>query len=139
MLAGCATQPECPGENFPPPVAISPNNYEYSKKFSPVGRYPKALCDSGTEGFVVVQYVVSESGDVESPVVVESDAESTFGKLAIERVNDMKYYPRIVEGEAVAVPGVRSRISYCCINCREDPNFEVVHRSEYCDEKYSNK
>ena len=78
-------------------------------KVAPV--YPQRAAQSGIEGYVVVEYTVTEQGTVEDVSVVESSS-SLFDNAAVESVRKYKYRPRVQNGQAVAVPGVRSRILF---------------------------
>jgi bla regulator protein BlaR1 len=78
-------------------------------KVAPV--YPQRAAEIGLEGYVIVEYTVSESGSVVDPVVVESSS-SLFEEAALSSVGKYKYQPRVVDGRPVAVPHVRTKISF---------------------------
>ena len=79
-------------------------------KVAPV--YPEEAIAEGIEGHVLLEFTVTEQGGVRDPVVVEADPPGTFDKAAVAAVEKFKYKPKVVDGKAVAVEGVRNRISF---------------------------
>lgn len=79
-------------------------------KIAPV--YPKRALMLGLQGYVVVQFSVQKDGSVTDPEVVESDPEGIFERAALQAVMSFKYQPRVVDGEAIVVPGVRNRFEF---------------------------
>jgi protein TonB len=78
-------------------------------KVAPI--YPPRAAARGLDGYVVVEYTVTDQGSVQDVFVVESSA-SLFDQAAIDAVLIFKYQPRITSGRAVAVPGVQSVIRF---------------------------
>lgn len=73
--------------------------------------YPRRAAERGMCGWVIVEFIVTTSGGVRDPVVIESSSrlfESSAKKAAVK----FKYKPRQVGGKAVEVPGVRNKITY---------------------------
>ncbi|MGI9189233.1 MAG: energy transducer TonB [Longimicrobiaceae bacterium] len=67
-------------------------------------QYPPLLRDSGVNGNVVLQFVVSESGNVEpGSVTVVSASHDAFGDVARKITDRMKFSPAKVGGRAVRV------------------------------------
>jgi len=79
-------------------------------KVAPV--YPRRAAERGIEGEVVVEFTVTELGTVENPVVVEAIPPGYFERAAINAAKKFKYKPKTVNGEAIAVSGVRNRITF---------------------------
>ena len=65
----------------------------------------------GLEGYVILEYTVTKQGTVRDPVVIESSS-SLFERSAIRSAERYKYKPRVIDGEPVEVPGVRTKISF---------------------------
>jgi TonB family protein len=63
------------------------------------------------EGYVDLEFTVNEHGVVENPVVLES-THALFEPAAIKAALKFEYKPRIVDGQPVAVSGVRTRITF---------------------------
>ncbi|MFD1214978.1 energy transducer TonB [Microbulbifer celer] len=114
------------------PVDFDPITHDKFLTYMPAGYYPKKLCDSGYEGYVIVEFNINEHGYVENPVVSESDSEEQFGKIAIERILHAKYEPRTIEGRPMSVQGAKIRTKFCSSNCREDSGKDCAHRSTAC-------
>jgi periplasmic protein TonB len=79
-------------------------------KVQPV--YPRRALQRGIEGYVIVEFVVTKNGSVRDPVVIEADPEGVFDSAAMKAALKFKYKPRVVDGEAIEVPGVRNKISF---------------------------
>lgn len=96
---------------------------EYQPLFKRVPTYPRRALVRNTEGYVLLEFVVDEMGFVRNPVVIESKAMPTpagtdlgvvqgFETAAIEAARKFRYAPKFVDGQAVAVEGVRNRIVF---------------------------
>ncbi|MGL1958806.1 MAG: energy transducer TonB [Colwellia sp.] len=79
-------------------------------KVAPI--YPRRAQSRGIEGYVIVEFIVTKNGAVRNPVVVEAKPENTFNQAAIAAVLKFKYKPRVVDGVAMEVAGVRNKISF---------------------------
>ena len=75
-------------------------------------QYPRRAAERGIEGCVVLKYVVTEVGSVRDPQVVQSIPQGIFDRAAIRAALRYKYKPLIRDGVAVAVEGVRQRITF---------------------------
>jgi len=73
--------------------------------------YPARALSRGLEGYVDMEFVVTEAGTVRDPVVLYSTS-SLFERAAIRAVLKFKYKPRVVDGVPVEVPGVKTRITF---------------------------
>jgi protein TonB len=78
-------------------------------KVAPI--YPPRAAARGLEGYVVVSYTVTTTGDTRDVVVVESTS-SLFDRAAIESAQKYKYKPRVIDGTPVEVAGVSTRIEF---------------------------
>ncbi len=85
---------------------------------------------ANTKAYVDVSFTVTQDGAVRDPSVIATvlceelfyredydevsieKLQSEFQKAAIKAVLKFKYKPRIIDGEAVDVPGVKTRISF---------------------------
>jgi periplasmic protein TonB len=73
--------------------------------------FPPRAAARGIEGYVVVEYTVTRAGSVTDIVVVES-SNSIFERPALEAAGKFRYRPRVVDGQPVAVQGVRTMMSF---------------------------
>lgn len=88
---------------------ISDGEYLPIVKVAPV--YPARAASRGLEGYVIVEYTVTRTGATRDPLVIESSS-SLFERAALESALKYKYKPRVINGEAVEVPGVRTKITF---------------------------
>ncbi len=77
----------------------------------PAPQYPSDMAARGIEGFVRVQYTVTESGSTDDVVVINSSNRG-FERNAVKAVQKFKFKPRIVDGQPQAVSNVLSLIEF---------------------------
>lgn len=75
-------------------------------------QYPRRALRKGVEGYVILEYTVTKAGTVKDPTVIESFPQGVFDKSAIKSALRYKYKPRVVEGQAIEVSGVRTKIRF---------------------------
>jgi protein TonB len=73
--------------------------------------YPARALSRGVEGYVDMGFTVTITGTVKDPVVLFSTS-SLFERAATRAVLKFKYKPRVVDGQPVEVPEVKTRISF---------------------------
>lgn len=88
---------------------IAEGDYLPIVRVAPV--YPSRALSRGLEGFVDMSFTVTATGTVKDPIVLQSTS-SLFERAATRAVLKFKYKPRVVDGVAVAVPGVKTRITF---------------------------
>lgn len=74
--------------------------------------YPRRAQARGIEGYVIVEFTVSQTGAVVNPVVVEAKPEGIFEQAALDAAAKFKYKPRVMDGEPVSVAGVQNKITF---------------------------
>jgi periplasmic protein TonB len=79
-------------------------------KVAPV--YPRRAQTRGIEGFVLLEFVVTRTGAVRDPVVIEASPPGIFDRAAIQAALKFKYKPKVVNGEPIDVAGVRNLITF---------------------------
>ena len=79
-------------------------------KVAPV--YPRRAQTRGIEGYVLLEFVVTRTGAVRDPVVLESKPPGIFDRAALNAALKFKYKPKVVNGEPIDVAGVRNRITF---------------------------
>ena len=75
-------------------------------------QYPRRALTRGIEGYVILEYVVTKIGGVRDPVVIEAKPPGIFNRAAINAAMKYKYKPKVVNGEAIDVAGVKTRIIF---------------------------
>ena len=63
--------------------------------------YPRDAALTGIEGWVKVEFTITEVGTVKDPRVVEAQPPRIFNREAIRAILKWKFKPRVVEGVAV--------------------------------------
>lgn len=92
-------------------LGVGEGDYLPIVKVAPI--YPNRALTRGVEGYCVVQYTVTRLGTTKDPVVVESQCTSSlFHRASVNAAMKFKYKPRIIDGEAVQVPGVQNKFTY---------------------------
>ena len=92
-------------------LGVGEGDYLPIVKVAPI--YPNRALTRGIEGHCVVQYTVTRQGTTRDPVVVVDQCTSTlFHSASVNAALKFKYKPRIMDGEAVEVPGVRNLFTY---------------------------
>ena len=89
---------------------FSDGEYLPITKVQPI--YPRRALTRGVEGFVLLEFVVTETGSVQDPVVLDAQPPGVFNRAAIQAALKFKYKPKIVNGEPVAVSGVKNKITF---------------------------
>jgi periplasmic protein TonB len=108
--------------NIPPPTVnqdvqiggpggmnIAEGDYLPIVRVAPV--YPARALSRGVEGYVDMGFTVTTTGTVKDPVVLFSTS-SLFDRAASQAVLKFKYKPRVVDGQPVEVPNVKTRITF---------------------------
>jgi len=88
---------------------VSDGEYLPIVKVAPI--YPTRAAQRGLEGYVIVEFTVTRAGTTRDILVVES-SNSIFDRAAVDAAGKFKYKPRVIDGEAVEVPGVRNKITF---------------------------
>ena len=79
-------------------------------KVAPI--YPRRALTRNIEGHVLLEFVVTATGAVRDPVVIEAKPPGFFERAAIQAALKFKYKPKVIDGEPVEVSGVRNRIVF---------------------------
>ncbi len=79
-------------------------------KVAPI--YPRRAQSRGIEGYVILEFVVTATGAVRDPVVIEAKPPGIFDRAAVNAALKFKYKPKTVNGEAIEVAGVRNIIKF---------------------------
>lgn len=92
-------------------LGVGEGDYLPIVKVAPI--YPNRALTRGVEGYCVVQYTVTRQGTTRDPVVIEDQCTSSlFHRASVNAALKFKYKPRIIDGEAVEVPGVQNKFTY---------------------------
>ena len=79
-------------------------------KVAPV--YPRRAASRGIQGYVLLEFTVTTLGSVRDPVVVKSSPPGVFDQAATDAALMFKYKPRVLNGQAMEVRGVRNLVRF---------------------------
>ena len=79
-------------------------------KVAPI--YPRRALTRNIEGYVLLEFVVTATGAVRNPVVLEAKPPGFFERAAIQAALKFKYKPKVIDGEPIEVSGVQNLIKF---------------------------
>lgn len=91
---------------------ISTGDGEYLPIIKVAPMYPRSAAQRGIEGFVVLEFTVTELGTVKDPKVINAEPPGIFNRAAMDAVKKFKYKPKMVDGKAIAVSGIKNIIRF---------------------------
>lgn len=102
--------------NFNPDIGLGggfARDTDYIPVYVPQPRYPKRAERTGKAGYAVVEVIITTSGGVRDPKLLEEWPENYgFGRAALQAAEKLKYNPRVVDGTPVEVPGVLYKFTF---------------------------
>lgn len=93
---------------YPPREPLS----EYLPTVKVAPQYPREAALACIEGWVLLEFTVTNRGAVRDPIVIESSHADVFDRAAMEAVRKFRYIPKTYNGSAVEVRGVRHLIPF---------------------------
>lgn len=75
-------------------------------------RYPERAARRGIEGRVLIGFTITETGEVEDPVVLEAHPSGIFDRAALRAVRKFRFRPRLEDGVPVSQPDQRISIEF---------------------------
>lgn len=91
---------------------LNASDGEYLPIVKVAPQYPRRALSRGIEGYVVLEYTVTTTGTVRDVTVVDAKPSGIFDRAAIKSASRYKYKPRVENGQAIEVPGVRTKINF---------------------------
>lgn len=86
-----------------------------SQQYLPISKkapdYPQRALDKGVQGDCTVSYTVDVQGRVRDPQVLDG-CHPWFAQPSLQAARSFKYQPKLVDGRAVEVPGVKNTFHY---------------------------
>ncbi len=71
-------------------------------------QYPRDAAMNQIEGYVTIEFTITESGSVRDPRVIDSDPPRVFDREAIRAILRWKFKPRVVDGTAISRQAVQT-------------------------------
>lgn len=99
IVVACASAPIRPA---PEEAPDEPHFWNYKDDTYPAlvkaaPKYPEDLMREGQEGWVLIEYSLSESGEVVDPTVLRASPKDEFDAAAIEAVKRWRYTPQVAD------------------------------------------
>ena len=86
---------------------------DYIPVYVPQPQYPRRAQSRGKEGYAVIEVIITTTGGVRDPKLLEEDPEGWgFGRAALKAALKLKYNPRVVDGVGQEVPGVLYKFTF---------------------------
>jgi protein TonB len=86
---------------------------DYIPVYVPQPRYPNRAQTRGKEGYAVVEVIITTTGGVRDPVMLEEWPEGWgFGRAALKAALKLKYNPRVIDGVGQEVPNVMYKFTF---------------------------
>lgn len=90
---------------------------DYIPVYVPQPQYPRRAQSRGKEGYAVVEVVITTTGGVRDPILIEEWPDGWgFGRAAMKAAQKLKYNPRVIDGVPQEVPGVLYKFSFQMAN-----------------------
>lgn len=81
--------------------------------YAPPPIYPRKALVRGVDGYALVEMVITTNGSVrDTRLIKEVPKEFGFGKSALKAASKIRFYPKIVDGVAKEVIGVRYKFEF---------------------------
>ena len=74
-------------------------------------KYPSRALSRGIEGYCTVEYTVTSTGETRGVTVVDCPNQ-IFASVSVKAAEKFKYKPKVIDGQAIEVPGVRNRFTF---------------------------
>ncbi len=92
-------------------LGVGEGDYLPIVKVAPI--YPRRAVSRGVEGYCIVEYTVTRAGTTrDAQVLPDQCTSSLFEKASVAAALKFKYKPRVIDGNAVEVAGVRNKFTY---------------------------
>ena len=86
---------------------------DYIPVYVPQPQYPRRAQSRGKEGYAVIEVIITTTGGVRDPKLLEEDPEGWgFGRAAMKAALKLKYNPRVVDGVGQEVPNVLYKFTF---------------------------
>lgn len=93
-------------------ISINVSDGEYLPIVKIAPTYPIEALNKGIEGHCTVQYTVTKQGTTKDVEVVEGECPRVFSRSSIAAAKKFKYKPKMEDGKAVEVPGVKNKFKF---------------------------
>ncbi|MFA5631894.1 MAG: TonB family protein [Porticoccaceae bacterium] len=86
---------------------------DYIPVYVPQPQFPRRAQSRGISGYAVVEVIITTTGSVRDPKLLEEHPQNYgFGDAALRAADKLKYNPRVVDGTPQEVPGVLYKFTF---------------------------
>lgn len=106
-----------PSQGGPGPIRVAPSypDFIWASELTPIVQmspvYPIQAKRRGIEGYVVLEFIVNESGEVQAPKVIESHPPGIFDQAALRAASYWRFKPKLKDGQPISVT-VRQKLQF---------------------------
>lgn len=93
-------------------MGLGASDGEYLPIVKVAAVYPRRAQTRGITGYCIVEYTVTTTGATRNPIAVDCQPQGVFERASVKAAEKFKYKPRVIDGDAVEVAGVRNRFIY---------------------------
>ena len=105
-------EPEVPTDGVDVDLGGYSSDGEYEPIYTVAPTYPRVAIQRELEGWVHVEFEVTETGSVENVVVVDAEPKGVFDSAARKAAEKFRFRPRVVNEQPIRVKGVRYKITF---------------------------
>ena len=88
------------------------SDVEYEPIFTVAPIYPRHVFQLELEGWVIVEFEVTETGNVENVVVIDAEPKGVFDSAARKAAEKFRFRPRVVNEQPIRVKGVKYKFTF---------------------------
>ena len=74
--------------------------------------YPPRAKQRRIEGWVDIEFTIGPAGTIQNAKIIGANPRAVFEQAALRAVRRWRYSPKVVDGKAVAQPGVQVRVRF---------------------------
>ncbi|MEI7948975.1 MAG: energy transducer TonB [Gammaproteobacteria bacterium] len=74
--------------------------------------YPQRALSRGIEGWVTVQFTITETGSVADPIVVDAMPKGMFDEAALKAIARWRYNPKVEDGKPIVRKGIQTMLRF---------------------------
>ena len=103
---------EVPGDGVEVDRGGYSSDGEYEPIYTVAPAYPRVAIQRELEGWVHVEFEVTETGSVENVVVIDAEPKGVFDSAARKAAEKFRFRPRVVNEKPIRVKGVKYKITF---------------------------
>lgn len=98
--------------NFAKGPGLLASDGEYLPMAKVQAQYPRRALSRGIQGYCIVMYTVTKTGATRDHQAIDCSPKGVFERASLKAATKFKYKPRVEDGVAIEVSGVRNKFTY---------------------------